>query len=533
MFSNMRGCTIEVRLSMQLSPPNITYSSLLLVAGTACLFVAVAILQSRRNAVGATSLILLLLALAWWDTTYAIFWAGTPGLTKYFWLDITYLGAVSVPTALFVFSMQITNHQGWLKRPFVSLLYLEPILVLACLFTDPYHGLFFAGRRAENSAVILDAGPVFWLNVVYSYSLILIATILIVRGYLRSSGVYRRQLGVILLGIGFTWLNSIIFILGLNPLPGADNTPFSFTIAAVAFAFAVGKYQLLDLIPVARDILIEKMRDGVLVIDTQNRIVDMNPAAQNLLNINTNMLGRLVEDVIRKWPHYKKDSSNFSQPQTEINLGGRSRKYVDMQVTNILDGKDRSIGRLIILHDITNLKKAQNELRLLANVDSLTGAINRGHFMELAKKEIQRSIRYNRKLSLVLMDMDSFKKINDNYGHASGDQALITLTRICARGTRKMDVFARLGGEEFALLLPETPQEIAAELSERLREVLASSVIHSESFEIKTTISMGVTEFGIQEQDTFEGLFHRADKALYKAKVDGRNCVVMWHKGLG
>ena len=122
MFSNMRGCTIEARLSMQLSPPNITYSSLLLVAGTACLFVAVAILQSRRNAVGATSLILLLLALAWWDTTYAIFWAGTPGLTKYFWLDITYLGAVSVPTALFVFSMQITNHQGWLKRPFVSLL---------------------------------------------------------------------------------------------------------------------------------------------------------------------------------------------------------------------------------------------------------------------------------------------------------------------------------------------------------------------------------------------------------------------------
>lgn len=152
------------------------------------------------------------------------------------------------------------------------------------------------------------------------------------------------------------------------------------------------------------------MRDGVLVIDTQTRIVDMNPAAQNLLNINTNMLGRSVEDVIRKWPHYKKDSSNFSQPQIEINLGGRSRKYVDMQVTNILDGKDRDIGRLIILHDITNLKKAQNELRLLANVDSLTGAINRGHFMELAKKEIQRSICYNRKLSLVLMDTDFFRR---------------------------------------------------------------------------------------------------------------------------
>lgn len=119
--------------------------------------------------------------------------------------------------ALFVFSMQITNHQGWLKRPFVSLLYLEPILYR--LVFSPTHIMdYFSpeGRpRKKTARSFWTPGAVFWLNVVYSYSLILIATILIVRGYLRSSGVYRRQLGVILLGIGFTWLNSIIFILGL------------------------------------------------------------------------------------------------------------------------------------------------------------------------------------------------------------------------------------------------------------------------------------------------------------------------------
>lgn len=516
-----------------MSPPNINYSALLLIAGTICLLVAVIIFQTRRNATGAFMLTILLLALAWWDITYAIFWAGVPGPSKYFWLDITYIGTVMVPPALFIFTLQLTNKANWLQRPLLLFMMLEPILVLICLFTDPHHGLFFAGKRVENSAVILDAGPVFWLNVVYSYTLTLASTILIIQGFYRSSGIYRKQFGIILAGITLTWLNSVIFVIGLNPLPGADNTPFSFTIAAVAFAFAIGRYHLLDIIPVARDILIEKMTDGVLVIDSQSRIVDMNPAARNLLNINTNLFGKPVGEAIKKWTHYEKTSSNFDQLQIEVELGGKPKKQADMQVTPIRDGSGKFLGRLIILHDITRLKDTQNELYQAANIDSLTGAVSRGYFIKLAGREIQRAIRYQRDLSLILMDMDSFKKVNDTYGHASGDRALITLKKICAQGSRKMDVFGRLGGEEFALLLPETSKNVAAEIAERIRAVIESTSIQHEASNFKTTISMGVTEFGIQEHDTFESLFHRADKALYKAKADGRNRVVIWKPGMG
>ncbi len=514
------------------SPPNVIYSTFLLIAGGVCLIIAIVIAYTRRTETGALALTALLLALAWWDMTYSVFWAGTPGPTKYFWLDITYIGAVAVPAALFIFSLEITNQQSWLKRPLAIFIYVEPILVLASLFTDPYHGLFFAGKRVENSALILDAGPVFWFNVVYSYALTLAATILIARGFLRSSGIYRKQLGIVLLGISFTWFNSIIFVLGMTPLPGADNTPFSFTITALAFAFAIGRYQLLDLIPVARDSLIEKMVDGVLVIDTHNRIVDMNPAAQSLLNIDSNTFGKPVEEAVKKWHQYEKESFNFSYAQTEIELGGKTKKHVDMQVTSIMDGKGKSLGRLIILHDITKLKLIQNELHILANRDSLTGANNRGHFMELAHKEILRASRYKRQLSIVIMDMDSFKKINDTYGHASGDQALIMLKNICAKNTRKMDIFARLGGEEFALLLPETAQNRAAELADRLRKFLEEAVIRSGGVEFKSTISMGVAEINIQEHDTLETLLHRADRALYKAKAQGRNRVVAWEPNM-
>jgi diguanylate cyclase (GGDEF)-like protein/PAS domain S-box-containing protein len=343
----------------QVLPPNIAYSALLLIVGTTCLFVAIIIFQTRQNATGAAALTSLLFALAWWDITYGLFWAGTPALTKNFWLDITYVGAVTVPVALFVFSLQITNRQGWLKRPLAIVIYLEPVFVLVSLFTDPYHGLFFAGKRVENSAVILHGGPVFWLNVVYSYVLILFSTILIVRAYLGSSGIYRRQLGIILFGIGFAWLNSIIVVADLNPLPGADNTPFSFTVTAVAFAFALGKYRLLDLVPVARDSLVEKMTDGLLVIDAQNRIVDMNPAAQSLLNINAETLGRPVKEVIKEWPHYEEIISDFKQAQIEIELEAEPKKQVDMQVIPIKDGSEKDIGRLITLRDITDRKQVE------------------------------------------------------------------------------------------------------------------------------------------------------------------------------
>ena len=240
-----------------------------------------------------------------------------------------------------------------------------------------------------------------------------------------------------------------------------------------------------------------------------------------------------MEEVVKKWHQYEKESFNFTQAQTEIELGSKPKKHVDMQVTAIIDGRGKSLGRLIILHDITKLKLIQNELHIIANSDSLTGANNRGHFMELANKEILRALRYKRHLSIVLMDMDSFKKINDTHGHASGDQALIALKNICTKNTRKMDIFARLGGEEFALLLPETPLEKAADLADRLRIILNETSISANGVEFQATISMGVAEFGIQEQDTLDALLHRADKALYKAKADGRNRVITWKPELG
>lgn len=510
-----------------MSPPNILYSALLMIAGSICLFAA-AVVQTRRMVTGASALMVLLAALAWWDITYGIFWANTPGPTPYFWLDITYLGVVTVPPALLVFSLQLSNMSDLLKRPLAAFIYLVPVTVLVLLFTDPYHNLFFAGKRTENSAFILDAGPVFWLNVVFSYSLTLLSTIVLARAFHRSSGMYRRQIAFVLGGLGVTWLNSIIFVLGINPLPGADNTPFSFTVAAVAFTYSLLRHHLLDVVPVARDVLIEKMADGVLVVDDQNRIVDINQMAMKLLNLTGDVLGFPVGQVFFQLGPKEREAFNSQKATFDIQLKGESINFLEVTISPILGRRDKFLGRLIILHDITKLKEIQNELHLLASKDSLTGAVNRRHFMELAKRELTRTRRYKPRLALVLMDLDSFKMVNDTYGHQAGDEALLVLKDICIQGTREVDIFARLGGEEFVLLLPETDQQAASVIAERLRANLEDTTIKYEHHKFKVTISMGVTEYGVQKEDTLDAMLSRADKALYQAKANGRNQVLIW-----
>ena len=148
--------------------------------------------------------------------------------------------------------------------------------------------------------------------------------------------------------------------------------------------------------------------------------------------------------------------------------------------------------------------------------------------MELAKRELSRAKRYRRSLALILMDLDNFKKVNDTYGHQAGDQALLTLKKVCTKGTRTVDIFARLGGEEFVLMLPEIDQDLAASIAERLREALEKTVIRSGSHRFKVTVSMGVTECGLQKDDTLDAMLSRADKALYRAKESGRNRVLIW-----
>jgi diguanylate cyclase (GGDEF)-like protein len=170
--------------------------------------------------------------------------------------------------------------------------------------------------------------------------------------------------------------------------------------------------------------------------------------------------------------------------------------------------------------EICERRKVEAKLEYLANVDPLTSILNRRKFNEVISYELKRDERYRNNLSLILCDLDKFKNINDKFGHDSGDQVLISFTCLISSAIRKSDIFARWGGEEFAILLPETSLEKASQIASKLRLITEASVIPQIG---RITASFGVAEYHMDDNE--ETLIKRADMALYKAKENGRNRV--------
>lgn len=214
-----------------------------------------------------------------------------------------------------------------------------------------------------------------------------------------------------------------------------------------------------------------------------------------------------------------------------VMLGGFERPYNALDV--ILVG---SIGFLFIFGmgysaqclrrdsflSRERLQDANRELQRLATLDHLTGCANRRHFYALAEAELARSRRYDRPMGLVILDADHFKTINDRFGHAAGDAMLRALAETLRGELRELDVLGRVGGEEFAVLMPETPRHESVSIAERLRRCLAELCVEYEGHELTLTASFGVT--AREPSDTnVDAMMRRADRALYEAKAGGRN----------
>ena len=182
------------------------------------------------------------------------------------------------------------------------------------------------------------------------------------------------------------------------------------------------------------------------------------------------------------------------------------------------------------------LRESEAALRLLATTDSLTGLFNRRHFIELAETEISRALRYSQPLAVMMLDIDFFKRVNDTYGHASGDTVLQQVAKITKGMLRVTDIPARYGGEEFLVLLPGTPATGAAAIAERLRRKLEETTIQSEKGPISITVSIGVSDYlgetnSKPNEKILSEFVRRADQALYASKNAGRNRVTVYKAG--
>jgi diguanylate cyclase (GGDEF)-like protein/PAS domain S-box-containing protein len=202
-------------------------------------------------------------------------------------------------------------------------------------------------------------------------------------------------------------------------------------------------------------------------------------------------------------------------------------RWTEGLLSSLVDAEGEANGFGIVLHDTTAQREHERLLVTLATTDPLTGLLNRRSFSDAAERELKRHVRYERPLSVIMIDIDHFKRVNDTYGHAVGDLVISAVVERCRRCVRDVDLVARLGGEEFAVLAPETSGANAAILAERLRAVACSAPVATPAGLVEVTVSLGVASLRESGGDTLGAMLERADVGLYAAKRGGRNRVVL------
>ena len=270
--------------------------------------------------------------------------------------------------------------------------------------------------------------------------------------------------------------------------------------------------------------------DPIITVNLNGRIVYWNEAAETVFGFtNEEAVGREItlimperfrEDHRAGLRHYA--STGKGRIEGAVEVFARRKDGSELPVELSLSNWRDSRGRLFftsIVRDITDRHKVR-VLEKVTGIDYLTGAYNRAKFDELIKIEVERARRFSHSLSLLLFDLDDFKRINDNFGHMAGDEVLRDISAIVQKHMRKTNYFARWGGEEFMILAVETDVNGARALCERIRSEIAT---HNFTTVKSVTASFGVTQYIYNEP--LEDFIKRADKALYKAKKRGKNCV--------
>lgn len=286
--------------------------------------------------------------------------------------------------------------------------------------------------------------------------------------------------------------------------------------------------------------LVENTNDVIMVLDATPlskggpRIVYVNPAFEKLMGYTADevvgqnpkiLQGPGTDDKTRyKMRKAMRDGSSIRTQILNYDKAG-NELWLDINMVPLFDESGKLTYYAAIERDLTEHKKLQAQLESMATIDSLTGLANRQAFLQRAKNEFHRARRYTRPLTVVMIDIDHFKTINDHYGHATGDEVLRQTAEICQRSLRGTDFMGRVGGEEFVLLLPDTEHNSACHVAERMRtQLYETPIVVENDIRLNITASFGVAPMTGDDSD-FNTVLERADEAMYHAKHDGRNQV--------
>lgn len=518
-------------------------NALLLAVTAACALIVTFMAWQRRSAPGGT-------ALAWLVFTVVI-WAGADALMSALVLlphkigaaQAAYVGIANVPPLWFVFAHAYSRQRSWLMGGRAVVLWVVPLITIILALTNDAHHLLWANitliTHGDGRELNFHRGPWFWVNIAYSYGLLLAGTAFLVRTYRRVDPGYHLQSALLVLAAVVPWLGNVLYVNGWTPAPGLDPTPIAFTITSGLCVVALRRSGLFDLVPVARAVVVEQMSDGVIMLDAQERVVDLNPVGQTLLGLApAAALGQPFSSV---FPHVAELARiEGAAHACIVDLGNRS---LDVHSTPLQTQHGGHVGRVVVIRDVSALRQAEAEVKRanqrlqgqLAQIqilqtelteqalrDPLTGTYNRRSLHDMLDAALRQAAAEGSTVSVVMIDIDYFKRLNDTFEHQAGDDVLKVVGGLLTSGTRSSDMVCRYGGEEFVVVLPGTSLEVAIERAANWATMLEMQpIVHTRSV-FRATLSAGVAVFPAHGT-TVDTILDAADQALYAAKAQGRN----------
>lgn len=450
-------------------------------------------------------------------------------------LKVEYLGAPLVAVFWFVFALHYNNY-SIKNKAVLALFFVVPVTTIVMLYTNEYHHFHYKTFDVDSSGLfpvaITHKGWWYYVDFIYKMFVAFAGLALFAVSYGKTTGYRKRQAKTIFIGALSLWVGNFLQTVGLAPY-GIDIEPFILSAALPLCSFAMARLRMFDLVPIARDKVFKTMGASVIVLDERQRIVDFNDSAVSILPaLSDDAIGKDVADVFPEGSRLDMAALVRSE-EAEITLpvaGGM--RFYSVSCARVGDtGMDS--GLIISLYDVTESREMIEKMQRLASLDALTQVFSRWFFMDAFQREIERCKVAGGSLSLILLDIDHFKQVNDRYGHLTGDLVLRTVTAVLRKKLGTEAMLGRYGGEEFSVLLPGVQQDEAAAIAENLRAAAAGAKATLDETSVQVTISLGVAavEFlpgvaqGVENAKICDSLILAADTALYRAKQEGRNRV--------
>jgi signal transduction histidine kinase/DNA-binding response OmpR family regulator len=323
-------------------------------------FAASFFIWTRRDTLGAGYLCGLMAAIGWWSL-----WDGMQQMAvdlhqRVVFSQFSHLGIQFVPLLFLLFVAQYTRQDKWLAPRQILLLTVIPVITLIAVFTNEWHGWIWPSVHLVNqptgTTAVFDHGWLFWISAAYLHALTIAAAVLMVRAMVTRPALYRRQGIIVLCAMAIPWIGNVLYLARLTPLSGVDWTSVSFALTGLLITWAVFKMGLLELLPVARNVVFEGMSDGLLVLDSQLRIADVNAAARHMLGRTSAEVGRRIDNPDNTLAVALAGLTRPEGAQAVKTLELEEGRFVHLHSTCLRDPRGATLGYVISLHDVSELK---------------------------------------------------------------------------------------------------------------------------------------------------------------------------------